>query len=411
MKHLIIGAGAAGLTAAKTIRELAPNDEIVVISSDEKVYSRCLLHRYIAGERSEESLSFVPEGFFEDNSIRWLNGVSVLSVNTISKTVEHSRGYEAYDKLLIATGAVSSVPPIGMLREARNAFGLRSFEDAKAIREHALRAENIVIIGAGLVGMDVAYSLIEMGKKPVVVEMAEWIMSVNLDRKAAGAYQELFEKQGCTFYLDKKVNGTIANASGNSIEYITLESGEILPSDMVIVAAGVRPAIAFLDGSGIGQDRSVLVNESMMTNVEGVYAAGDVAGLSGIWPNAMKQGEVAAKNMCGQKAVYDDRYALKNTINFFGLATLSLGSLNASDEDDIEIIREDRNRYEKIVVNGGQAVGIILQGEISGSGFWQYLIKNGIDISNIKKRMIWNFSYADFYSTKENGEYTYAINK
>jgi len=365
-----------------------------------------MLHKFISGERDEAKLSFIPDGFFADNNIRWLSGATVAKVDTGSKTVHFDGDIASYDRLLIATGAQSVIPPIEGLRDAKNVFGLRNLSDAKAIREKAAGAHDIVVVGAGLVGLDAAYALLETGKRPVIVEMADTILAVNLDTRAAATYQTKFEEAGCSFRLGRKVSGTVRDASG-VVTAVTLDDGEQLPCDLVIVAAGVRPATAFLEGSGVDCQRSVTVNEYLATNADGVYAAGDVAGLSGIWPNAVKQGEVAARNMCGEATVYDDAFALKNTVNFFDTLSLSVGQLTASDGDE-ELCREDRGRYEKVILRQGVPTGVVLQGDISHSGFWQYLIKNKISIAALAKP-VWKLSYTDFYGIEENGEYKWAV--
>jgi len=406
MTHVIIGAGAAGLTAAKTIRELRPNDEIAVIAADDAVYSRCMLHKYISGERSQPELSFVPEGFFKDNNIRWISGVSVTGIDAEKRQVFFDGRTQPYGRLLIASGAKSVLPPIEGLRGAKNVCGLRDFPDAKAIRESAAKFENIVIIGAGLIGLDAAYGLLELGKKPVVVEMASSVLAVNLDCSAASTYQKKFEEAGCEFRLGSGVSSVVSDASG-AVSAVMLSDGEKLPCDLLIVAVGVSPATEFLKGSAIATDRGVIVDEYLATSVEGVYAAGDVSGLSRNWPNAVTQGEVAAYNMCGVPTVYDDTFDLKNTINFFGIASLSVGQI-APSEGDVEHCRRSRGRYEKIITRGGVPVGVILQGDISRSGFWQYIVKNKINVASIP-RPVWKLSFADSYGVEEDGEYKWTV--
>lgn len=405
MKHVIIGAGAAGIAAARTIRQQRSEDEIVIISSDAHVHSRCMLHKYISGERVEQTLSFVPEHFFQERDIRWCKAVTINGIDTDKKEVMYSSGTQSYDKLLIATGAVSVIPPIGQLRTAGNVFGLRDLPDAQKIRQKAKQAQNVVVIGAGLVGLDAVYGLLEMGKKPVVVEMADTVLAMNLDRHGAHAYQKKFEEAGCSFHLGRKVSDTVCNASGD-VSGIVLDTGEQLACDMVIVAAGVRPATSLLAESDIVVDRSIVVNEYLATNIPDVYAAGDVAGLSGIWPNAQKQGQVAGYNMCGIPMVYQDTFAVKNTVNFFDMLSLSVGQREPSEGDTV-VIREDRNCYEKYIMHDDVVVGILLQGDISGSGFWQYLIKNKIHVGEIDKP-VWKLSFADFYGVAETGEYVWA---
>jgi NAD(P)H-nitrite reductase large subunit len=149
------------------------------------------------------------------------------------------------------------------------------------------------------------------------------------------------------------------------------------------------------------------VDDHLATSVPGIYAAGEVAGLSGIWPNAVKQGDIAGQNMCGVGWVYDDRFALKNTVNFFGLLSLSVGAINPQEGDEV-LVKEDRNNYRKLILRKGVPVGVVLQGEIGGSGFWQYLIKNQIPIGDLGKS-VWKVNYADFFGTWDNGEYKWVL--
>ena len=407
MEYVILGAGAAGITAAKTIRKADREGKITVISTDTQVHSRCMLHKYLSHERDAAGISFIDPDFFEKNQITWLPGKTVSRLDTQGKKVYTDQGDEmSYDRLLIATGAESFIPPVGNLREAENVFGLRHLRDAQAIDELAKDAENIVIIGSGLVGLDAAYGLMETGKKVSIVEMADQILPVQLDKTAAFEYQKRFEKAGAVFYLGRKAADTVMGED-KIIREIILDNGEKLPCDLIIVAAGVRSAVAGMEGEGIVIDRGIKVDDYLQTGAEGVYAAGDVTGLSGIWPNAQKQGETAALNMCGSHVEYTDRYAMKNTINFFGLVSMCVGVI-LPQEGDVVIAREDSRNYKRVVLRDGKAVGVLLQGDISHGGIWQYLIKNQIDLAGIKKD-IFDLNFGDFYGIKDNGEYQWRM--
>ena len=407
MEYVILGAGAAGITAAKTIRKADKNGKITVISTDTQVHSRCMLHKYLSHERDAAGISFVDPDFFEKNQITWLQGKTVNRLDTQGKKVYTDQGDEvSYDRLLIATGAESFIPPVGNLREAENVFGLRHLRDAQAIDELAKNAENIVIIGSGLVGLDAAYGLMETAKKVSIVEMADQILPVQLDKTAAFEYQKRFEEAGARFYLGRKAADTIMGEDKN-IHEIVLDNGEKLACDLIIVAAGVRSAVAGMEGEGIVIDRGIKVDDYLQTGAEGVYAAGDVTGLSGIWPNAQKQGETAALNMCGSHVEYTDRYAIKNTINFFGLVSMCVGVI-LPQEGDVVIAREDSRNYKRVVLRDGKVVGVLLQGDISHGGIWQYLIKNQISISGIQKD-IFDLNFGDFYGIKDNGEYQWRM--
>ncbi|MCI8268507.1 MAG: NAD(P)/FAD-dependent oxidoreductase [Lachnospiraceae bacterium] len=406
MKYVIIGAGVAGIEAAKAIRSQDSAGEIRMISADIHVHSRCMLHKFIAGERDEKGLDFTEKDFFEKYRIDWQKGVRVQKLHPDGKRLFLDTGETvSYDRLLLAGGADSFIPPVGELRKASNVYGLRNLSDAQAIVHEAGTAEHVLVIGSGLVGLDAAYGLLKRGKKLTVVEMADRILPVQLDAHAAGAYQAAFKKAGVRFVLGRKASEAICETDGK-IHKVILDNGEELPCDLIIVAAGVRPALACLEGSGIACGRGITVDSSMRTSVPDIFAAGDITGLSGIWPNAADQGRIAGKNMCGLAAEYTDTYAIKNTINFFGLVTLCVGRILAEEGDDVHI-REDRRVYQRIILKDGKVQGVLLQGNIAGAGIWQYLIKNHIDVSNIKKD-IFAVNYADFYHVGDRGKYEWA---
>lgn len=409
--YVIIGCGAAGIAAAKRLRMLKPEASIVMVSQDEYSHSRCMLHKYLSGERDEAGLDFGGEDFFEKNRIYWSKGQAVRSVDPKEKKVYLDGGELIYDKLLIATGAVYGVPPIPNFRTASNVYGFRDLSDAVKIKEavRKMNARHVFIVGSGLVGLDVAYALLELGVKVTIAEMADRILPLQADENAAHTYQELFEKAGASFRLGIGASGSKVNDK-NEITHVILADGEEIPCDFVVVAAGVRPNTAFLEGSGLQMERGLTVNEYMQTSDPDIYAAGDVTGLSGIWPNAMDQGRKAAMNMAGMPVPYEDRFAVKNTINFFGMAMLSVGDITPKDETFQVYVKESRKNYKKAIVKDGIVTGILLQGDISGSGFWQYLIKNKINISGIlEKKDIFHINYGDFYGLDSTGEYVYRM--
>lgn len=408
MRHVIIGAGAAGIMAAKTIRSCDADAVIVVVSEDRFVHSRCMLHKFISGERDEQGLNFAGEDFFQEQDITWIGGAKVQKVQDDAHEIVILReGLEeriAYDKLLIATGANSFMPPVGDFRQAKNVFGLRHLSDAQKICDAVKGHSRILVVGSGLVGLDAAYALLERGLVVSVVEMADRILPIQLDATGAKAYEELFEKAGCQFYLGKKASQTLMDEEGR-IHTVILDDGTELGCDVIIVAAGVRPAIECVAGSKIQAERFIEVDDHMATTAQDVYAAGDVTGRSGIWPNAQKQGQIAGYNMCGMEMKYVDTYAMKNTINFYGLATLSLGRGEAQEGDEV-LIREDSRTYKKAIIRDGVLDSITLQGDMDYSGIYQYLIKNKIALPEEKD--VFHLDFGDFYGIGADGQYTYA---
>lgn len=410
-RYVIIGAGAAGIAAAERIRLCNKDAMIIMMSVDEYSHSRCMLHKFLGGERTEEELSFVEPDFFEKNEIYWGKTQTALGLDTKNKQIRTKNGYQPYDKLLIATGAVFGIPPINNFRTASNVYGFRDLSDAQKI-DAAVKAKNakhVFIVGSGLVGLDVATGLMERGVKVTIAEMASRVMPLQTDDTAAKAYQERFEAHGARFLLGIGASDSVVNDQ-NEITAVTLSNGETVECDFVVCAAGVRPNIAWLEGSGLAMERGITVDEYMRTSAPDVYAAGDVTGLSGIWPNAMDMGRIAASNMCGASVAYTDRYCMKNTSNFFGLQMLTIGDINAQIEGADVYVKESRSCYKKAIVKDGILKAILIQGDISHTGHWQYLIKSGINISEIlKKKEVFDITYGDFFGTDDMGEYQYTV--
>ena len=409
--YVIVGTGAAGMAAAERIRLYKKDVNLIMMSIDEHSHSRCMLHKFLGGERTAEELSFVEPDFFEKNEIYWGKGQKALGLDTAKKQIRMENGYQPYDRLLIATGSVFGIPPINHFRTASNVYGFRDLSDAQKIDEAVKKknAKHVFIVGSGLVGLDVATGLMERGVKVTIAEMAPRVMPLQTDDTAAKAYQERFEAHGARFLLGIGASDSIVNDQ-NEITAVVLSSGETVEWDFVICAAGVRPNMEWLKDSGLAMERGITVDSHMRTSAPDVYAAGDVTGLSGVWPNAMDMGRVAASNMCGADVEYTDRYCMKNTSNFFGLQMLTIGDINAQVEGADIYVKESRDCYKKAVVKDGVLKSILIQGDISHTGHWQYLIKNGINLNDIiNKKPVFDITYGDFYGMDDMGEYQYNV--
>lgn len=408
MRYVILGASAAGISAAKTLRELDKKNEIVLISEDLYVYSRCMLHHFISGEKSVEKLDFSEKDFFEINNIYWISGKRVKRLYADKKHLFLDDGnIITFDKLLIATGASSFLPPIKNLKEASNVFGLRNLEDAIKIKEAAEKSKNILVIGAGLVGIDAALGLINKSVNISIVEISDRLLPLQLDKHASLKYEQLFKEKGVQIYTSTSLAEVLID-DNNHIIGAKLSNGEEIICDMAIVAAGVRPNIDFIDEKEIAIHKGIVINEKCETSMKDIYAAGDVTGLTPIWPIAVKQGNAAAYNMTGIEKILNDNFAFKNSMNFLGLDTVSLGLTDISDSSYSIYTIMNKHVYKKIISKDNIIVGAILQGDISYAGVLTYLIKNRIDISRIHKS-IFEIDYSDFFSVKTNGEFEYSI--
>jgi NAD(P)H-nitrite reductase large subunit len=408
MKYVVLGASAAGISAAKELRKINnKKDEIVLISTDENVYSRCILHHYLGDTRTVEELNFVENDFEKRYHIIWKKGITCTGIEVQNKMLLLSDGSkESYDSLLIATGAHVMIPPIKGIQNTKNVVGFRNLDDVEFIKEKLPTSKNIVILGGGLVGVDALTGLLHQGKTPVLVELADRLLVRQLDHEASTTYSKAFEEKGITFYFKTGMEEIIKDENG-AVESVVLSDGTTLPCDLLILTAGVRSNIEFLQGSGVETDRfGLLINEKGETNIPGIYGAGDVTGRSPIWPAAVKQGLIAAANMSGKERYMDDFFASKSTMNFMGIATMSLGICEMPDDSYQETVELDAKSYKKIIHKNGKIYGAILQGELSYAGVLTQLIAHKIDITKVKKP-IFNIDYSDFFHVDKNFEYYY----
>lgn len=407
MKYVVIGASAAGISAIRELRKLDRESEIVLISKDKEIYSRCILHHYLSGKRTLEQLNFAEQDFASLYNVHWIKGLACTGVNPREKTVTLEDGTAVtYDKLLIATGSQTFIPPIKNLSGAKNVVGFRNVEDIERLKAAAATCRNFVVIGSGLVGMDCTSGLLELGVRVTLVEMAGWMLARQLDPQAAETYQNAFAAKGVQQYYGVGVKEAVLNESGDITDLI-LTDGTKVPCDFVVVTAGVRSNVAFLEGSGITVSRLGLVfDETGRTSDENIYGAGDVSGLSPIWPAAVKEGIIAASNMAGVRRKMTDFFASKSTMNFLGIPSMSLGNVNPEDHSYCVEIRETKDSYKKIVHKNGKITGAILQGDLAYGGILQQLIANRIDVTKVKKP-IFDVDYSDFFNIKDNFEYYY----
>ena len=407
MKYVIVGASASGINAARTLRQFDKECEIVLISKDTYVYSRCILHHFLDGRREIEDLDFTPDNFFDMYKIDWIKGVEVKGIDVKEKKLILDNGDNiSYDKVLLATGSSSFLPPIENLRTANNVIGLRNLDDVIKIKEMAKKVKNIAILGAGLVGVDALAGLLHYDVNITLIEMGDRLLPLQLDKYAASAYEERLIKEGVNLKFGVRAEKVIVDNENNPVS-IKLNTGEEVPCEVIIACAGVRANVGFLKDSGVECDKfGLIINEKGETNVKDVYGAGDITGRNPIWPTAVKEGIIAANNMVGKETYMEDFFGSKNTMNFCGLATMSLGVVIKPDDTYEEVIDIDGKDYKKIIYKDGAIYGAIIQGDLSYVGVLTQLIKEKINVNKVKKPLF-DIDYSDFFNETQSLEFVY----
>jgi len=401
MKYVIIGGSAAGVGAAEAIRKKDKKSFIKLIS-DEKLplYSRCLLTYYMAGMIDETKLYFKPRDFYKKKNIDSYLGKKALSIDRAKKKVLlDGRKTIDYDKLLIATGASPKTVDVPGA-DKKGIFTVRNIEDARAIIALLKKTEDIVVLGGGLIGLRDAYALRQRGKRVTVVVKSLQVLSQMLDKDAADIIENLFRKKGInimTGVAATKITGK------ESVEEVELDNGEKIACQLLVIGKGVTPNTELASLCGLKIIDGIEVDEYLRTSDKDIFAAGDVTEtydiaredkrINALWPCAVEQGEIAGANMTGEKKIYEGSLSM-NSVDFFGVASISMGITKPKKNIYESISRKEGNNYKKLVFKNNTIVGMVLVGEIGSSGVISTLIKNKIDISGIKDILLEdNFDY------------------
>ncbi|CAO2631066.1 Apoptosis-inducing factor 3 [Lemmus lemmus] len=308
---LIVGAGAAGLVCAETLRQEGFSDRIVLCTLDRHLpYDRAKLSKSL--DAQPEQLALRPKEFFRAYGIEMLTEAQVVTVDVRNKKAVFKDGFKLeYSKLLLAPG--SSPKTLNCKgKDVENVFTIRTPEDANRVVRLA-RGRNAVVVGAGFLGMEVAAYLTEKAHSVSVVELEETPFRRFLGERVGRALMKMFENNRVKFYMQTEV--LELRAQEGKLQEVVLKSSKVLRADVCVVGIGAVPATGFLRQSGIGLDSRgfIPVNKMMQTNIPGVFAAGDAVTFPLAWRNNRKvniphwqmahaQGRVAAQNMLAQEA-------------------------------------------------------------------------------------------------------------
>ena len=214
-KYVVIGSSAAGVNAIRELRRLDKECQIVLISKDKDIYSRCILHEYLAGKRTIERLRFVEKDFETLYKVEWMKGREAIGLDREKKEVILDGDEKvSYDKLLIATGSHTFFPPIKNMAGSPNMIGFRNIDDIEVLKEVAKTKKNIVVLGSGLVGIDCATGFLELGVKVVLCDFAGWLLNKQLDQRAAQSYIDAFAARGVEQHYGVGVNEVRDHGSG-----------------------------------------------------------------------------------------------------------------------------------------------------------------------------------------------------
>ncbi|MDS0278241.1 FAD-dependent oxidoreductase [Halomicroarcula sp. S1AR25-4] len=394
--HVIIGDGIAGASAAETIREEDPDADVTVITDEgEALYNRILIKEFAKGKLPEAPISIHEPEWYDERDIDLQLNTHVTDIDPDAHEVNtHSGTTYEYDKLLVATGGTPAQVPV----ENSDADGIHhfwTFQDARGIAEHAEEADQGIIVGAGLLGIDLAAVCAAQGIDAKYLMRGNRWWRYALSEDGAEIIHEALRENGVEPVFDSGVDHFTVDDDGHVTGAVD-PNGEEYEGEWAGVAIGLDFNTEFLGGSGVELDDGIVVDEYMQTNVEDVYAAGDITQFydtildaraqNGAWGSAKEQGSVAGTNMVADDEADAFRWVSSYSITHFDFPFLSFGH-PARGDDEAERKYSD-SEWRRLAFEDGQLVGGVLIGDLSQQSKFKKLIREERQVADKKELLL-----------------------
>lgn len=395
-RHVIVGGGTAGMNAITTIRQYDRGASEIILVADERPYSRMVLPYYLKGSISESHVYTAPPTRLRTLGVEPLVGRRAVGVDTQASTLSLDDGTELpYDNLLIATGSSPVRAPVpGADGSAVHSFW--TLEQAQGVIRGIEPGCSVVLVGAGFIAFTILNSIVELGARLTVVEIAPQILPRMIDSAGAEVVTQWLQARGVTVRTGAQLEG-IDDADGR--KRLRFRQGDDVVADQVIMATGIRTNLDWVNDSAIEINRGIVVDGHMRSSVPNVYAAGDIAegrdavtgepALHAIEPTAMEHGRIAGANMAGQPQTYRGSL-LMNIVEVLGLEIASFGAWDDPGAEIMSALRPERPAYRKLLWHGDRITGAMILGPArdvwatNDVGILKGLVQSGVSLGEWK---------------------------
>jgi nitrite reductase (NADH) large subunit len=395
LKLVLVGNGMAGVRTLEELLKLAPDlyDITVFGAEPHPNYNRILLSPVLAGEQTLDEIVLNPLSWYAEYGITLHLGRKVSQIDRIRRKVVAEDGTEAeYDRLLLATGSLPFIPPIPG-KDLQGVIAYRDIADTEAMIDAATKYRHAVVIGGGLLGLEAANGLMLRGMQVTVVHLGDWLMERQLDSVAGDLLRRSLEARGLKFKLGASTQALIGGPDGR-VMAVQFKSGEEIPADLVVMAAGIRPSTALAESAGIHCQRGIVVNDTLQTITDPrIYALGECAAHRGIAYGLVaplfEQGKVCATHLA-QFGI--GRYTGSQTstkLKVTGIDLYSAGDFMGGEGTE-EIVMSDpfAGVYKKLVIKNDELVGACLYGDTVDGGWYFKLLREGRKVSDIRDKLM-----------------------
>lgn len=384
-KLVLIGNGMAGVRCIEEILKLAPDAYDITIFGSEPHpnYNRIMLSKVLQGDTQIKDITINDWQWYKDHGITLYTGDPIVRVDIKGRKVFSENGITVeYDRLILATGSLPFMLPLpGADLPGVTAF--RDIKDCNTMLETSRKYKKAIVIGGGLLGLEAARGLLNLGMEVDVVHIFQHLMDRQLDLESAQMLKKELEKQGMRFLLEKHSEKILGR---KRVEGLQFKDGTKVAADLIVVAVGVRPNVKLAEDSGIYVNRAIVVNDQMETNIPGIYAVGECAEHRGITYGLVaplyEQGKVLAKSICGVPEEGYEGSILYSQLKVSGVEVFSAGEIRDSEVSTaLKVVDGIRGTYKKITVQDNRIVGAVLFGDSGEGNKLLSYIKQGASVS------------------------------
>jgi len=394
LKLVMIGNGMAGVRTLEELLKLAPDlyDITVFGAEPHPNYNRILLSPVLAGEQTFEEIVLNDLNWYAENDIKLLLGRKVVKIDRKQRLVIADDGSEAeYDRLLIATGSNPFILPIPG-KDLQGVIGYRDIADTQMMMDTAKTHKHAVVIGGGLLGLEAANGLKLRGMDVTVVHIGDWLLERQLDSTAGRLLQKSLEDRGLKFLLPKHTAELLDNGEGR-VCAVKFKDGEVIPADLVVMAAGIRPNSELAESAGIACNRGILVNDTMQTYDPRVYAIGECASHRGIAYGLVaplfEQAKVCANHLAQLGFSRYQGSVTSTKLKVTGIDLFSAGEfMGGEGTETITLSDPIGGVYKKLVIKDDVLVGACLYGDTADGGWYFRQIRENHNVSEIRDHLM-----------------------
>lgn len=386
---VLVGNGMAGVRCIEEILKLDPTGlDITIFGTEPHVnYNRILLSSVLQGGTTIKDITLHDRQWYERHHIRLFSGETVTQIDKNRQVVTSDQNRMVpYDQLILATGSVPFTLPIPGA-ELEGVITFRTIEDCQQMMEASKKYRKAVVIGGGLLGLEAARGLLNLGMEVNIVHIARYLMERQLDETAAKMLQKNLESQGMKFLLEKETQEMIGN---RRVEGVRFKDGTEVEADLVVMAAGVRPNIQLAKEAGIDINRAILVNDYMETSEPNIFAVGECVEhrgmVYGLVQPLYEQGKILANRICGNKETGYNGSVLSTQLKISGVDLFSVGIIQEdSTSKSVKIYDEEAVVYKKVVFQDQKIIGAVLYGDTKERSRLLDMIQKQQDVSDVEK--------------------------